>query len=463
MRVTLIAPLLLLLAAAAPPAERARHALDRLAFGPAPGEMAAVKREGFENYLQAQLRDGPEPPALAAKLAAIEAVNLTPDQLFDRYGRPETQQQKQAANQVLAGAQEARLLRAMGSPHQLREVMVDFWFNHFNVFSGKGPIKLWAGAYEAQAIRPFALGRFRDLLGATAHHPAMLFYLDQWQSAGQRGKNSGLNENYARELMELHTLGVDGGYAQQDVIELARILTGWGFNDRPAVTRGGYTFHFEPKRHDQGTKTLLGQTFKPGRDDEGERALDLLAAHPATARHLARKLAVYFVADDPPPALVDGVAAAFQSSQGDVRKTLDALFHRPEFWDARYRNAKFKTPYRFAVSAARAVGPEGMPTNRLVNQLRQFGQPIYGCPTPDGYKDTQGAWLSPEAMTRRAGFAVAIGTGRLGAPGATPVDPGLLARTLGHPFGPTSREAIATAPPRLRPALMLGSPEFNRR
>jgi uncharacterized protein (DUF1800 family) len=284
----------------------------------------------------------------------------------------------------------------------------------------------------------------------------MLFYLDNWQSTGDRGKKRGLNENYARELMELHTLGVDGGYAQQDVIELAKVLTGWGFNARPAQTPGGYAFHFEPKRHAKGAKTLLGQTIQPGGEDEGERALDLLATHPATARHLARKLAVYFVADDPPQALVDATAQAFLASRGDIKQTLRALFQRPEFWDARYRHAKFKSPYRYVVSAARAVGPAAPPPARLVQQLRQFGEPLYGCPTPDGFKDTQGAWLSPEAMTRRASFAVALARGTPG------LDAGLLSQTLGHPFGPRSQAAIDAAPARLRPALMLGSPEFNR-
>lgn len=460
-------------------AARARHVLDRLAFGPGPGDVERVAREGVDAYIREQLdASGPEPDALKAQLAEIEAINATPAQLYQRFNagarglNPEERKaRRKAENQLEQSAARARLLRAVYSPHQLREVMVDFWYNHFNVFDGKGPERLWVGAYEEQAIRPNALGSFRDLVGAVAHHPAMLFYLDNWQSSGQpgragkSGKRQGLNENYARELMELHTLGVGGGYTQQDVIELARILTGWGFKPKPAEAEDGYSFFFNPRRHDGGTKVLLGQTFEPGGEDEGEKAIDLLVSQPATAQHLARQLAEYFVADDPPPALVAAVAERFQSSHGDIKATLDALFHRPEFWDPRYAGNKFKTPYQLVVSTARAVKPHAPTPERLLQSLKGFGQPLYGFITPDGYKNTQAAWLSPEAMTRRVTFAVAAAAGRLNQPGFPKqgLDPRALQAALGDPLGDASKAAVEAAPARLRSSLVLGSPEFNRR
>ncbi len=315
-------------------------------------------------------------------------------------------------------AVQARLWRAVESPRQLQEVMVDFWYNHFNVFAAKGLDHLWVGAYEEQAIRPYALGRFRDLLGATAHHPAMLFYLDNWQntapnSPGVRGKQQGLNENYARELMELHTLGVDGGYTQEDVIALARILTGWGLG-RPRgrdINKGG--FFFDPKRHDFSDKVFLGQTIHGSGVAEGEEALDILARNPATARHISFELAQYFVADEPPSALVERLRKRFLDTDGDIRAVLDTLFHSPEFWDQKYYGNKFKTPYQYVVSAVRATDMKVVNVRPLYGMLMQLGMPLYGCLTPDGYKNTRDAWLNPDAMTRRIGFATALASGRL--------------------------------------------------
>jgi uncharacterized protein (DUF1800 family) len=362
--------------------------------------------------------------------------------------------------------------------------MVDFWFNHFNVYAQKGLDHLWTGAYEQEAIRPFALGRFRDLLGATARHPAMLFYLDNWQNSapgtGRGGKRRGLNENYARELMELHTLGVDGGYTQNDVIALARIFTGWGLGG-PRVGAGRGGFYFDPKRHDNGEKIFLGQTIAGRGMSEGEQALDILARSPASARHISYKLAQYFVADDPPPALVERLARRFTDTDGDIRAVLTTLFQSTEFHDPRNRGNKFKTPYQYAVSAARAAGEPVVNARPLAGWLTQQGMPLYGCLTPNGYKNTQDAWLNPDAMTRRINLATALASGRvplgtamIAAPFATkvgerdssdvaPLDWTALAHTMGERFSSPTRGAIDVAPERLRAALILGSPDFMRR
>ncbi len=322
---------------------------------------------------------------------------------------------------------EARLARAIDSPRQLEEVMVEFWFNHFNVYAQKGLVRAFIPSYERDAIRPYVFGNFRDLLGATAKHPAMLFYLDNWLSTSadyqpktrrgffqkpQQKKQTGLNENYARELMELHTLGVDGGYTQKDVTELARMLTGWGFNPRQMV-RNNTTFTFNADAHDKGSKFWLGRTVSEHGQHEGEMALDVLSMHPATARHLATELVQFFVNDVPPPALVDQLAKVYLANHAEIRPVLSALFASKEFMDEANMRAKYKTPYQFVVSSARA---SGLPINNirpLLGTLTQLGMPLYGCPTPDGYKNTEEAWLNPDAITRRINFATALASGRL--------------------------------------------------
>jgi uncharacterized protein (DUF1800 family) len=498
--------------------QKALHLLDRLGYGPRPGELERVTAMGADRYIEEQLE--PEriavPPELRQRLAALDTTQLGAAELFRRYGplaRREAQgdemarkQVQKAANHVAEQAMQARLLRAVYSPAQLQEVMTDFWFNHFNVFRGKGlEERIWLAAYERDAIRPYALGRFRDLLGATAKHPAMLYYLDNWQSTVPRtdrfgDSKGGLNENYARELMELHTLGVDGGYTQKDVTELARILTGWTYLPRLWAQGENTAFSFEPKRHDFGGKTLLGRHFEGSGEAEGEAALDLLARSPATARHIAWQLAQYFVADDPPPALVDRLAQRFLQTDGDIREVLRTLFHSPEFWSADHVGNKFKTPYQYVVSALRADGGPIYNFRPALGALNQLGMPLYGCQTPDGWKNTEAAWLNPDAMVYRLNFATALGAGRLPllrdenalpipddgeqaprpmnasmAPAAAepqaefgpddrppPPDADTLQATLGNPFSPQTAKAIAEAHPPLRPALMLGSPEFMR-
>jgi uncharacterized protein (DUF1800 family) len=473
------------------------HVLNRLAFGPTAGEVDHVKKIGVERYVAEQLDPAsiPEPPGLTEKLAALDTLKLDPVQLFAEYGplrpkdgsRPSPEEQKarrQRARTILEQAQEARLLRAVYSPRQLQEVMTDFWFNHFNVFAGKGLDHLWIGAYEEQAIRPYALGKFRELLGAVGHHPAMLFYLDNTQNAapgskGPNGREDGLNENYARELMELHTLGVSGGYTQDDVVALARILTGWSLVRPAALPAKGSGFVFYPARHDQGEKHFLGQDIAASGEAEGEQALDMLAKSPATARHIAVKLAQYFVADKPPPALVDRLAARFGETDGDIREVLKILFASREFRDG--IDAKYKTPYQFVLSATRATGVPLNNPKPLLATMARLGQPLYGCQTPDGYRNTEDAWLSPDASILRVNFATLLADGKLPLavePAAseekpvvkasaeqpdTAVDAASLEKLLGPILTPPTRAAVADGPPELRAALILGSPDFMRR
>lgn len=493
-----------------------QHVLNRIAFGPAPGDLQRVQRIGLDAYIDEQLH--PQrltlPASIAERLDALETTRLPARELLARYraageaarrdGEAGKTERRDLYRQVALEAGEARLMRAVESPQQLNEVMVDFWFNHFNVFSGKGMDRVLVGNYEQEAIRPYALGNFRDLLGATAKHPAMLFYLDNWLSSapgpqpgrgmGAKARASGLNENYARELMELHTLGADGGYTQRDVTELARMLTGWTM--RP-VAAGASLFQFDDRRHDQGDKIWLGHRVAAGGQAEGESALDRLAEHPATARHIAFKLAQYFVADEPPPVLVERLAQRFSASHGDIAAVLKTLFDSPEFRDPAVQSGKFKTPYRYLVSSLRAAGQPMGNARPLLAALAGLGMPLYGCQTPDGYQNTALAWLNPDAMTKRIGFALAFTAGRLplGRAGADtiasgtgssiiepagyqatrlqsaatdsalavpPVEADLLLSRLGPTISARTRAAVAVAEPSLRAALVIGSPDFMR-
>jgi uncharacterized protein (DUF1800 family) len=492
-RVCTILAALLLVPAAAPRAagpdggRAVLHVLDRLAFGPSAADVAHVKAIGVDRYIAEQLHPETiaEPPELTAKLAALDTLRLDPVALFVQYGplrpaggvKPSPDEQKarrQESRIIVEQAQAARVYRALYSPRQLEEVMVDFWFNHFNVFAGKGLDHLWVGSYEETAIRPYALGRFRDLLRATSRHPAMLFYLDNWENSAPgshmpNGREVGLNENYARELMELHTLGVDGGYSQDDVVALARILTGYGLarGNRRAPDRSG--FYFDTSRHDFTEKHFLGRTVAPSGLDESEAALDMLATSPATAHHIAFELAQYFVADAPPAALVDRLARRFQDSEGDIRAVLADLFASREFRDS--VGAKYKTPYRFVLSAARAAGVAVDNPRPLLGAMARLGMPLYRCQTPDGYKNTAAAWLSPEATTLRVDFATALASGHLPldrAPGAVmavaahPVDAAALERLLAPALSARTRRVVDDSAPQLRAALLLGSPDFMR-
>jgi len=345
---------------------------------------------------------------------------------------------------------QAKLLRAVYSERQLDEVMTDFWLNHFNVFINKGPDRYMLTSYERDVIRAHALGKFKDLLVTTAKSPAMLFYLDNWQSIGpnsdqarfggqrpgkgrlrrgpfgmivydppkprreqtpqQKAKRpSGLNENYAREVMELHTLGVDGGYTQKDVTELAKVLTGWTI-EKP---QQGGEFKFDERRHEPGKKKVLGKDFKEGGEGEGMKALDMLAHHPATAHFISKKLAMRFVSDDPPESLVQRMAKTFHDKDGDIREVLRTMYDSPEFWAPEAYRAKVKTPLEFVVSAVRASGADVVNPQPLVNQLQKLGMPLYGMQPPTGYSMKADAWVNSAALLNRMNFSLALASGKL--------------------------------------------------
>jgi uncharacterized protein (DUF1800 family) len=324
-----------------------------------------------------------------------------------------------------------RLTRDIYSNAQLQEVMTDFWFNHFNIYLRKNDeMPYYLVSYERDTIRPHALGKFQDLLEAVAHSPAMLLYLDNSESIGphspaaeRAGMNAwrnpkkkapeGINENYARELMELHTLGVNGGYTQADVIQAARVLTGWTV-DQPQ--RGG-GFIFNPNRHEPGSKTVLGKKIKNNGEREGEQLLHMLASRPAAARFLSRELAIRFVSDDPPQSLIDRMSRTYLASDGDISAVLRTLFHSPELWAASDYRAKVKTPLEFVVSAARASNADITNDQPLENALRQMGMPLYGCVPPSGYKWDADDWVSTGSLVDRMNFALNLAANRM--PGIT--------------------------------------------
>lgn len=366
--------------------------------------------------------------------------------------------------------QSAKMLRAVYSQRQLEEVLTDFWFNHFNVYIGKGPDRYLVTAYERDVIRPHVLGKFKDLLIATAQSPAMLFYLDNWQSEGpnsdaalgvpahpnarpywarrpgavyfpqtqpsqpnaqnkQQKRSSGLNENYARELMELHTLGVNGGYTQKDVTEVARVFTGWtidepqrgpGSPNRAAFVRigvAGGSFIFRPRLHEPGTKTVLGHQIKEDGENEGLQVLELLAHQPATARLISRELAQRFVADNPPPSLINARSKTFLKSDGDLRAVLQTMLRSPEFWAPDSYHARVKTPFEFVASSLRATEAQVTDPQPLLATLNKMGEPLYGCQPPTGYSTQSDGWVNSSALLDRMNFGLALATNRL--PGTT--------------------------------------------
>jgi uncharacterized protein (DUF1800 family) len=321
---------------------------------------------------------------------------------------------------VVTELQRAKLLRAVYSDRQLYELMVDFWENHFSIFANKDDDRYLLTGFDRETIRPFAMGRFRDLLGATAHSPAMLFYLDNWRSSVPRpyparngkpaGVDGGLNENYARELMELHTLGVDGGYTQKDVQEVARCFSGWTI--QKPNEQG--LFLYRPGLHDDGDKIVLGhKVLGGGGIADGERVLDILATHPSTAKFIATKLARRFISDDPPSAVIDRAAAIFLKTDGSIRETLRAIITSPEFFAADAYRAKMRSPFEYVAAALRATSAETDGDRPVLDFIGRMGQPLYGRITPDGYPDRADAWLSSGAMVGRLNFAAALATNRL--------------------------------------------------
>jgi uncharacterized protein (DUF1800 family) len=468
------------------------HVLNRLTFGPSPDDIKIVQSMGIDKYIEQQLHPEtiPEAKSILDFVGSSDALTRNPDDLVLEYGNgavntalaeqqidPKTSDGKTAENKirgkfykiVLDDTTKAKLLGAIESPRQLEEVMTEFWFNHFNIYSGKGNDRLWLGSYEGQCIRPYALGKFRDLVGATCHHAAMLVYLDNASNSAPKtvGNNTtGLNENYARELMELHTLGVDGGYTQQDVIQLAHVLTGLTVagHDRKTgelkTQTNALGSFFNAKRHDFGDKVLLGQTIRGSGEGEIDEALDLLCRQPATAHHICYQLAQYFVCDAPPKGLVDRLSAKFSQSDGDIKTVLRELFHSPEFLDPANADVKFKTPLRYMISVLRATAVRPDDYHRVQQYLRGQGEPLYGCLTPDGYKNVKDAWLNPDALLHRANFAVDFTTGHFKGIDPGPLDVQDLEDTLGLRLAPATASIIEQAPTNLKPALLLGSPEF---
>jgi uncharacterized protein (DUF1800 family) len=503
------------------------HALNRLTFGPRPGDAGRVRAIGLKKWIDLQLHPArvPENRVLEAKLQPLDSLRMTNAELAENFPPPQlarqmiaglipfpsdpnrrllienfardssapgaaetrpvpaalrtgTPRQRLAALMALPAVEqneaiavlppglrqalfaasppdirrklelasgpaqvvardlmEAKVLRAVYGNRQLEEVLVDFWYNHFNVFFDKGADRFLVTGYERDAIRPNVLGKFRDLLEATAKSPAMLFYLDNWQSAGiqpgmranPRAARRGLNENYGRELLELHTLGVDGGYTQKDVTEVARCFTGWTI-DQPL--RGG-AFRFNPRLHDPGEKHVLGVVIPAGGGmEDGLEVLEILASHPSTAHFISWKLARRFVADDPPAALVDRMARTFLATGGDLREVMATMLNSREFWSEGAYRSKIKSPFELVVSAARASGAEIDFAFNLANQVAQLGEPLYRKPEPTGYADFSREWLTTAGLLARMNFAVQLAADRV--PGVT-VAPGASASELGSP------------------------------
>lgn len=573
------------------------HVLNRMTFGARSSDITRVKELGLLPWIDSQLKPAAsEDHALAERLKSIETLSMSTAELREKYEiPPNVRQQVQKARaerdaerekkgeaaaepadmdlaarraerqelmkqfpqladkgnpqQVVTDLQAAKVLRAAYSERQLDEVMADFWFNHFNVFARKGPIEFMVGEYE-NTLRKNSMGRFEDLLVATAKSPAMLFYLDNWQSTdpafdpraemlkrraeqqqrggrggtgmgGQGGRRQpgqglgagnggrrrpgditddnamggansgqnnrpqlqrrsfGINENYARELMELHTLGVDGGYTQADVVEVAKAFTGWtiaGEGPRSGPRNdpnAGYSF--EESRHVKGDKKVLGQTIKDGGEKEGLEILHRLATHPSTAKFISTKLVRRFVSDNPPPALVARAAATFEKTKGDIREVMRTIVTSEEFLGTQYRSAKIKTPFEFVVSSVRAAGADIRNARDLTRHIADMGMPLYLQQPPTGYKDTAEEWISTAALLERMNFALDLSAGRIrgvrvdkNAMAGGSLD-AVAARFLPGGLSENSKKTLEAEakkeggePSRLV-GLVLGSPEFQRR
>jgi len=482
------------------------HLLQRATYGARPEDIAAVLAVGPEAWLDRQLHpETIDDSALLARLEPFQAISMSLEELYAAYPTPRRRRTMfgdadslerarlrgemraeglESPRRIGAELAGARLQRAVYSERQLEALMTDFWFNRFNVYWGKGMDRWLVPAYEREAIRPHVFGRFEDLLSATARHPAMLFYLDNWRSIapdslrsanGARAsrelpEGAGFNENYARELLELHTLGVDGGYTQADVEAAARALTGWSIAFRGEVPE----FRFRPALHDVGEKRFLGHALPAGRGiEDGEAVLEILARHPSTARHVARDLAEAFVADGPPPALVDRLTRVFLETDGDLRAVTRALFTAPEFYDPAVRGGKVKSPFELVASALRLTDAEVAPDNETGQYLRSAGEIPYGARDPIGYPETAEDWIDGGAMLQRMNLALELASGKTRgveidadelAAGSDPVE-ALAGRVL--PGGDSERVVevvradLASAERTL--GLILGSPEFQKR
>jgi uncharacterized protein (DUF1800 family) len=456
--------------------QQVMQVLNRLAFGPRPGEVASVRSMGVDAWIDQQLHPErindsamdqlmarysllqQDQSALAAQFtqarreARVVKRDSTARDAMSPADAAALKQARKSRGELVGELESARVARAVDSNRQLLEVMTDFWENHFNVFVGKNALEAYYLADYDRTIRDHAMGKFRDLLGAVAHSPAMLLYLDNAESRANPGeptlgaargraldvdaiirrrnldpqqaaklreraasaKKAGLNENYGRELMELHTLGVDGGYTQQDVIEAARALTGWTIK---APAQGG-GFVFRPEWHDAGAKHFLGHTLAAGGgEQDGEEVLDIIARSPATAHFLALQLARRFVSDSPSTALVNAAANTYLRTDGDIREVLRTIVTSPEFFSARAYHVKVKSPFEVVVSAARALGAAPDTTARTALAIAYLGEPIFGHRDPNGWPETGESWMNTGAILNRINFGLAVAANRL--PGAT--------------------------------------------
>jgi uncharacterized protein (DUF1800 family) len=478
------------------------HALNRLAYGPRPGDVERIRQMGLEKWIEQQLHpESIEDQALNERLQRYPTLSMSSKQLLEEFPRAgqvakqegitkeqvqeqlkskqqtaesqiivtgnenldKAQQQLaklQGPNRIIAELSMAKLDRAIYSDRQLEAVMEDFWFNHFNVFANKGDDKWLLTSYERDTIRPHTMGKFQDLLIATAQSPAMLFFLDNYLSAdpaavarmeaeremrraryqgafvggsmptpgtfpgpatgparatpvAAKKQERGLNENYGREVMELHTVGVDAGYTQQDVIQMAECLTGWTIHE----PRRDPQFFFDEKIHAEGKKVVMGRTFNYGGEKDGEEALKMLANRPATAAFISTELARHFVSDNPPPALVERMAKSFEASNGDIRAVLKTMIYSPEFWSREAYRAKVKTPFELVASTARALNAEVTITLPLAQWVSRMGEPLYLCQPPTGYSDKSETWVNTGALLNRLNFSLAFAGDKMG--GAT--------------------------------------------
>jgi uncharacterized protein (DUF1800 family) len=513
--------------------QKIMHVLNRLGFGARPGDVERVKAIGLQKYIEQQLNPASiADPVAETKVKNLEIFNMSTAEVFAKYPNPgallrrlegsrrsqnnaannnqpadeqmtdKDRQERQAklreyyreydlrpANQLVPQITANRVLRAVYSEKQLQEVMVDFWQNHFNVYAGKAAVRWYIPSYERDVLRKNALGNFKDLVTGTAQHPAMLFFLDNFESRSpnaqqnngnnrlqrmmqngqlnqrqrerlkeqrgwtdeqldqrlnqlknQQNRQRGINENYARELMELHTLGVDGGYTQADIVEVAKAFTGWTIADPRGYRRAAADdikgtenralnrlqrqagipddiesgeFYFNERWHESGTKTVLGQKISEGGMKDGLKVIDILVAHPSTAKFIAKKLAVKFVSDNPSLALVGRVAKAFQDSKGDIKTTLKALFTDKEFFAPENYRAKIKTPFELAVSAIRTIGADTNSSPAILAMLTKLGEVPYGYQAPTGYPDTAEDWVNAGALLERLNFTVALASNRI--------------------------------------------------
>jgi uncharacterized protein (DUF1800 family) len=442
------------------------HALNRLTFGARPGDVQKVRAIGLDKWVDQQLHpERIDDSSLESFLSHYSILNQDQNDLLRDFAEaqrdrrlakrdaadtatrpslkdnPALQQYQMNRRRMMGALQSSRVARAVVSNRQLEEVMTDFWLNHFNVYAQKGPPEaFYLAEYERDVIRPHALGKFRDLLESVAKSPAMLFYLDNARSMGdstrprlasmnrnrparadmqlrqrlQQRLNGGLNENYGRELLELHTLGVDGGYTQQDVINVARALTGWTI--RPPAQGGGFVFR--PEMHDAGEKVVLGHKLAANRGiEDGEDVLDIVSRHPATARYIATKLARRFISDNPPKAVIDDAAAVFLKTDGDIREVVRSIITSNEFYSQQAFRSKVKSPFEVVVSAMRAMNAEPDSTPRTAQAVAYLGEPIYGHQAPNGYPETGDAWMNTGAILNRINFGMAAAANRF--PGAS--------------------------------------------